>query len=174
MTIKKNILTDEDVVRIARISAVPAAAGAFKQTTYDTNLTIERGVIWLILFIEFHASPATWDNTIAAGSEETEKFQVTAASETVIKGADDNDVVCQYAQHRKRSAAIGAEVGPMWYVTDWPYVRNFARPLPYAGTSIYFGYQGSDVTGIGGICRIGYVIKNVSDAFFFRIAQAML
>ncbi len=166
-------LTDEEIVRVARVKATQGAAAAFVEIALDTQLSIERGVIWLIHFVEFWCDYKVLDDP-AQDSFETEMFQVTRDSKSSMIMLDDADLVCMRTWMIKRAATIGTDTGPMWAYGGAPYVRQFPKPIPYAAQNIYFGYQSSNAAIKIGYCRIGYSIRTVGDKFFFRVAQALI
>lgn len=166
-------LTDEEILRIARISVVQSSAGVYTQTTHDTQLSIERGVIWLINFIEFYQDSSVIDD-VAAGTSETEKFQITRDTKTGIQSLADADTIALYEWSVQRSAAIGTDAGPLWITGESPNRITFPVPIPYAAQNIYFGYHSTSAAAKTGVARVGYTIREVTDAFFFRVAQAIL
>jgi hypothetical protein len=166
-------LKEEEIVRISKVSALQTGAGLFAQTELDTHLSIERGVIWLIHFVEFWCDYTDMDD-VAAGASETETFQLTRDTKANMIVMTDADLVCNHTWMIYRAATIGTDAGPMYAYGSAPYVRDFPRPIPYAAQNIYLGYQSSNGTVKTGYCRIGYSIRTVGDKYFFRVAQALL
>lgn len=170
---KFKTLSDEEIIRVTRVQATQPAPTTFIQAEMDTQLSIERGVIWLIHFVEFFCDMTAVSDPAAAGSEK-EQYQITRDTKNGIVPLNDADVVVQHNWMIKRSATIGTDAGPMWAYGYNPWVRNFPRPLPYAAQNIYFGYQSTHSSAKTAYCRVGYSIRKVSDQFFFRVAQALL
>lgn len=168
------MLTDEDVLRVARIRTTESSAGTFTQTELDTQLSVERGVIWQINFVEFHIDGRPL-RVVGANSQYTIAAQVTRSSQTAMLAANSSEIIQQASKGIARSAAIGTDAGPLSFIDTIPQRFDFPIPLPYASQSIYLGIQGNAAIAIATIdVRIGYLIKRVSDEFFFRVAQALV
>jgi len=167
-------LLDDEVVRFQRFSVTESGAATFTQAAFDTQLSIERGVIWLIHCIEWLIFPDNLDD-VAAGSFENVMCQITRESKSDIVYLNDSDLISFYAQSIGRSAAIGTDAGPLWwYDNDLPKVQKFALPIPYAAQNIYVAIKSTNASPQTIRGRIHYTIKEVSDAYFYRVAQALI
>lgn len=162
-------LTDEQVLRFLRFGN--AGFTSFAEVSYDTQLSIERGVIWLIHAVEW-VSNASFD-TPAASTTEYLTAQITRESKTAIVNANDSDLIAIYDERLTRGAAIGTDAGPV--VTHFlnPHIQYFDPPIPYAGSNIYIGAECSIAAGtIRG--RIHFSLITVTDKYFFRVASALV
>lgn len=167
-------LTDEAILRVARIRVTEEGLGDYAQIQHDTQLSVERGVIWMIEWIEFQFSSLQGMAAIAAGTEEDYKAQVTRESKTAMVQGNDSDLVQQHALHAARSAAIGVDAGPLWFVADLIKRYDYRTPMPYAAQSIFVGIDTSHSSAETVDVRIGYTVREVDDQFFFRVASALL
>lgn len=168
-------LADYDVLRIARIRASESAASTFTQTEFDTQLSIERGVIWLIHFIEFNISQLGLFSEVGAGGGEDIQMQITKTSQSAILSGNNADIIQQHRLGLVRGAAIGTDAGPLYYFFDSIKRFDYHVPIPYAAANLYFGILGTDAGSAHTVdARIGYTIAEVSDEFFFRVAQALV
>lgn len=174
-TVSVKPLTDEEIIRISRIRVTESAAATFTQISQDTQLSIERGVIWMIHFIEFNFGSLNLLTEVAAAGSETVDCQVTRESKTAIIPGNDTDLIQAEAIISARSAAIGTDAGPLWVEQSRIKRYDYLKPLPYASQNIHVGVLGSDATGMHVVdVRIGYTIREVGDQYFFRVAQALL
>jgi len=173
---KRADLRETDMLRIARIMAVQSAAAAFAQTEHDTQLSIERGYIWLINMIEFGVSllAGKFDPGITVNDVEFNQFQITRESQSEIVNLNDTAVVCNHQEQLVRASAIGTDAGPLYFQQQSPIRIHFPIPYPYAGQNIYFGFDSSRSSAVTVTARIFYTVKNVSDKYFFRVAQSLL
>jgi len=174
---KKGELNDKSILRVARIQAVQSATTAFVEVEHDTQLSIERGVIWQIHGVEFGlniAGTVTLDYSISANTIEFLQFQLTKESQDDMTTLQDPAMICKYTQSLCRSAAIGTDTGPLYFKLESPYVRNFPIPIPYAAQNIYFSFDASAPSALTVQCRIFYTLMTVSDKYFFRVAQSLL
>lgn len=175
MVVKATALTDEDILRIARVRVVESAAGTYTQVSLDTQLSIERKVIWMIHFIEFNFSNVYLLSEVAAGGTENVIAQVTRESKGSIIAGNDTDLVQQQKHAIGRSAAIGTDAGPLTLTSQAINRFDFPLPMPYAAQNIYVGLKGTHASSAHTIdVRIGYSIKTVTDQFFFRVASALV
>ena len=171
----KKDLKDDEILRYARVRVTESAANVYTQVEINTQLSVERGIIWLIHSIEFHTETALNLNEVAASGREFITVQVTRESKSAIIGFSESDMVQGFLKEINRSAAIGTDVGPLYFHHVTPNVYHYPVPMPYASQSIFIGLLASDATVVGTITvRIGYTIKEVSDKFFFRVAQALV
>lgn len=168
-------LKDDEILRFHREKITESAAGTFTQATGNTQLSVERGFIWLICFVEFYfQAPQLLDEVGAAGNE-LQQVQVTRESKSAIIDPSDTDMIAFQDIRLTRPAAIGTDAGPLWNFTMMPIRHQFNVPIPYAGREIFVGVKGTDAaTAAIFDVRIGYTIKEVSDKFFFRVAQALV
>jgi len=167
-------LKDEEVVRIARGKVQESAASTFTQMTIDTQLSIERGVIWMIHGVEFHIPNPLDLNEVAVDAREYIQLQLTRESQTSIITPDNPDLIQPYHLQINRSAAVGTDAGPLWFVTEFPKKFIYHKPLPYANQNMYFGMIGTAGVAYTSYVRVSYTIRTVSDKYFFRVAQALL
>jgi len=173
---KKSDLRETDMLRIARIQAVQSAAAAYVQTEHDTQLSIERGIIWLIHQIEFGTALSNnlFDRDIAADGVEFNQWQITRESKSSIVNLNDTALISNHQEQLCRSTAIGTDAGPLYFQTSRPLRISFTIPYPFAGQNIYFGFDSSASFAMTVVARIFYTVKNVSDKYFFRVAQSLL
>ncbi len=168
-------LSDEEILRIARMRITESAAATFSQQTIDTQLSVERGVIWMIHFIEFHLETLNLLNEVAAGSFEFVDAQVTRESKDAIIRQDDADLLQRTSVIAWRSAVIGTDAGPLYNVKNEMVRYDYPTPLPYASQSLFLGVKGSHASASQIVsARVGYSVRGVSDKYFFRVAQALL
>lgn len=172
MAIKK--ITDDDVQRVARSAVDESAANTFTQIEIDTQLSIERGVVWLIDRVEMHFDTLDLMNELIAGGNEVVEMQLTRESKTAIVQPHDADSLQYRKSMLSRSAAIGTDAGPLYFGNEEPRVFKYDVPLIYAGQSIFVSIFGTDSANAHrGSIKIFYRIASVSDKFFFRVAQAL-
>lgn len=175
--VKKSDLKEVDMLRIARIVAVQSAAAAYVQTEHDSQLSIERGIIWMIHMVEFGlnlSSVTLFDSDIAAGASEQNLYQITRESQAAIVSLNDTAVICNHQEQLVRSAAIGTDAGPLYFQAKRPVRISFPVPYPFAGQNIYFGFDSTNASALTVTARIFYTVKTVSDKYFFRVAQSLL
>jgi hypothetical protein len=174
-TISARDLTDTEILRIARGRVQESAASTFTQIALDTQLSVERGVIWMINFIEFDFQTLNLLSEVAAAGQEDITAQVTRESKTSLITNADTDMIQKQQFEIGRSAAIGTDAGPLWFASDTIRRFDFPVPIPYAAANIFFGILGTDAGSPHTVdFRIGYTIREVTDKFFFRVAQALI
>lgn len=174
---KYQTLKDEEIVRTSRSAVTESAAATFTEVSIDTQLSIERGVIWMVHKVEFHLSKAAVNvmMEVAQGSKEDVSLQLTRESKTAIVNPDNADLIAHMQFSLHQHATIGTEAGPLWIYTLFPVCYDFQPALPYASQSMFFGILGSDASAVQtGYVRVYYTIRSVSDKYFFRVAQALL
>lgn len=175
MAKRRKDLSDDEILRLARMRITETASSTFTEKELTTQLSVERGVIWLIHFIEFHFEDPSVLTEVGANTFEDLTAQVTRESKTAILNFDDSDLVQGCNLRMGRSAAIGTDAGPIVNSYQGPIVFDYIVPMPYAAQSIFGGLLGTDASIIHDVnIRIGYTIKEVSDKFFFRVAQALV
>lgn len=168
-------LTDEEILRIARMRVTESAAATFTQISLDTQLSVERGVIWMIHFVEFMFNDLDFLVEVAAAGNESVTVQLTRESKTIKIAGNDSDLIQQEVIEVARSAAIGTDAGPLWFIGSAIKRYDFSIPLPYAAQSIFLNVTGTDATTAHRVdCRIGYTIRQVTDQYFFRVASALI
>lgn len=167
-------LTDEEVLRIARLRVTETAAATYTQGSIDTQLSVERGVIWMIHFIEFQFGSVIGLAGVGANAVEDYKCQVTRESKEGMLQGSDADVIQQYRLQMIRSAAIGTDVGPLYSIVDLTRRFDYQVPIPYASQSLFASLVTTHTAAQVVDVRVGYTIKEVDDQFFFRVAQALL
>lgn len=166
-------LTDQELIRFLRFSVTESAAATFTQQSYDTQLSIDRGLIWMITWIEFELQAENIDDPAAAGTEHL-TVQITRESKTAMLTYDDPDLIELVQLTHDRSAAIGTDAGPMYWQQLNPYMIQYPIPIPYSGRNIYVAAvstAGAAKTFRG---RIAYTLRRVTDKFFYRVAQALI
>lgn len=168
-------IKDEDVLRFARGTVTESSNSTFTQEDMDTQLSVDRGFIWLIHFIEFHFENVELLSEVAAGANEEISAQITRSTQGSIIKLNDPDLIQSAAIYVSRSADINTDVGPLWYFGKMPLIYSYKIPIPYAGSRIFIGILGTDAATphIVGF-RIGYTTKEVSNQYFFRVAQALV
>lgn len=168
-------LTDEQVLRFCRFTITESAASTFTQQILDTQLSIERGVIWLIHAVDWLMLGGELEAP-GAGAAETFQAQITRESKAAIIFPSDADLIDYHSQYIKRSAAIGTDAGPLWWYEQNAMKRHdYALPIPYAAQNIYLALQSTNASSPATIYgRIHYTIRKVNDAYFYRVAQALV
>lgn len=166
-------LKDDEILRFFRASVTESAAATFTQQEIDTQLSIERGYIWLIHFLEFFITPSEVDDP-AQGTMERIMTQVTRESQSSILAYNDSDLIESVHYFQDRSATIGTDAGPAWYYNWLPKFYAYYPAIPYAAQSIYIGVHSTSSSAVTIYVRGGYTLKKVSDKFFFRVAQALI
>ncbi len=171
----KRELTDEEIVRFLRFSVVESGVATFTQQAFDTQLSIERGVIWLIHAIDWQMLPnGRVGGDPAASGYEVMSAQITRETQTGIIQISDPDCIDRFSDVVERSAAVGTDAGPMLYQRQWPLQHQFLIPVPFAAQQIYVGVV-TTFTAVGTIHgRIHYTIKDVPEAYFYRVAHALI
>lgn len=170
----KKSITDSEVLRMARVSVTETAAATFTQQELDTQLSVERGVIWQIHFVEFFLNGLSLLREVAANAQESIDIQLTRTTQTGIVGLTDPDVLIREAYMLSRSAAIGTDAGPLYFYSTLLKRYEFKLPIPVASQSLFLGILGTAASAHTVSCRIGYNIEHVSDEYFFRVAQALV
>jgi hypothetical protein len=166
-------LRDDEILRFLRFAVVESAAATYTQQAMDTQLSIDRGLIWLIHFIEHDLGPQSIDDP-AQGTLEYIRFQITRESKAAMVDLDNPDAIYMSSSQMERGATIGTDAGPMWTLSDWPKQAIFSPPIPYAAQTIYIAAQSTSGSARTVRGRIGYTMKRVTDKFFFRVAQALI
>lgn len=175
MASKLKDLSDEEVLRIARARVTESAASTYTEVSLDTQLSVERGIIWMVNFIE--VLPNNLGNLGEAGQGTTERIeaQVTRESQSSIVNGNDADLLQAFKFKLNRAPTIGTDAGPMYFTETLPWRVNFPVPIPFASSSMFFGILGTDAGSAHTVdFRVGYTIRSVTDKFFFRVAQALL
>ncbi len=167
-------LSDEEILRIARLRVTESAASTYTETSVDTQLSVERGVIWMIHFIEFDFETVGALKEAAANTVEDLEAQITRESKDGAVLSDNADVVQRRKLILARSPAIGTDAGPLSFVIPTVLRVDYPIPLPYASQSLFMGVLGTAAVPHTVAARIGYTVREVSDKFFFRVAQALL
>jgi hypothetical protein len=129
----------------------------------------------MIHFVEFNFESLANFREVAANANEFFSAQLTRESKSGILNSDDSDLLQQQTLEAFRSAAIGTDAGPLWSMFPRVYRFDYPTPIPYASQSLFFSILGSSSGAAGTVgCRVGYTIRQVSDKYFFRVAQALL
>jgi len=172
---RRKDLTDEEILRMARIRITESALSTFTQGELQTQLSVERGVIWMVHWCEFFFPDSEDMTEVQAAGSEKQTAQVTRESKTALIDNSDSDMLQSCELKASRSAAIGTDAGPLWYTNIMPVLFHYPIPMPIASQSIFVGLQSSDANVTTRVdVRIGYTIREVSDKFFFRVAQALV
>lgn len=175
MAAKFQSLKDEEIVRIAKGKVVMSGVAAFTELIIDTQLSIERGVIWLINAIEFFVGDNLHElSGVLVTGEETINVHMARESKNAILDHDEADLIQKYTILTGRSPAIGTDSGPLSFILEQPKVFTYSPALPYAGQNLFFGLNATTTSVVTAFVRIRYTIRSVSDKYFFRVAQALL
>lgn len=164
-----------DVLNRAK-GTVTVGSTAYAETLIPTNLSLDRGYIWLIHQILFWPTVLTtlWDD-VAAGSQEYIIFHVARESKSdILSSLTEADLVAMWKTTIYRTAAIGTDAGPMWHKEEWPARCYFPVPMAYAGSGIYFGAKTSCATGKVFSIEIQHTLVKVKDADYLRVAASLL
>jgi hypothetical protein len=168
-------LQDDEVIRFLRGSATETAASTFTQTSQDTQLSVERGVVMLIHWLELEFESIGLLSEVGAGLSETISAQFTRESKTALENIDSPDIIEKYELNVVRAAAIGTDAGPLWFNHTNPVRFDYPVPIVYASQSMFFAIQGTDAATAHTVSyRMGYTLREVTDEFFFRVATALL
>ncbi len=174
---KKEIasLKDDEVVRILRHRCIQGSADAFKECEIETQLSIERSIVWMIHSIEFDFENISQMSPVAANDERWMAQQVTRESKSAIVNSDDTDLLQKSKIQVARSAAIGTDAGPLWVGNDTIRTIHYPKPILYAGSKIFWSVDTENFTAaIYMGLRIFYTIARVDDKQFFRVASSLL
>lgn len=162
-----------EILNFARFQVSETAGGAFTQIEIDTNLSAERSLIWFIKSIQLDFAPAATEQPVAQ-SIESINVQITRESKTSLLDYNDADIIEKFAHRWVRGPAIGAEIGPMYYIENSPLTITYPHPIPYGSRSVYIGIQSTYSFARVARGRIGYTTEKVSERDFYRIAQSLL
>lgn len=173
MAVTRKDLRDDEILRFLRFSVTESAAATFTEESYDTQLSIDRGLIWMIHWIEVDLTSPSCDDP-AAAAHESVLVQISRESKSATLGLNDADLIYTGSVIWHRSAAIGTDAGPMATYEFSPYKYNYDPPLPFAAQNIYVGVEGSAAAAKTVKGRIGYTMRRVTDKFFYRVAQALI
>lgn len=174
MTVRKSGgIRDEDVLRFMRFNVTESAAATFTEQEYDTQLSIDRGYIWMIHFIEWDINLSQIEDP-AQDATETFTGQITRESKSALITQNDSDLIARIRLLKDRSATIGTDAGPVIHAGVSPYKDNYYPAIPYAAQSIYVAIQTSHASVQSLTGRIGYTLARVSEKFFFRVAHALI
>ena len=151
-----------------------STAATFRELEVDTNLSAERGVMMEIHSLEIARIGGELLTEIAAGASETAGFHLARESKTSLLSINDKDVIIADIVELARSAAIGTDAGPLYYMFNRYQRYDFALPIPYVKPSIFFGVQGSDASGFTGAnFRIGYTLREINREDFLSLLVAI-
>lgn len=166
-------LRDDEIIRFLRFNVSESAPSTFTQQSFDTQLSIDRGLIWMIAWIEYTLALQDIDDP-AQDAMEILSMHVARESKTSILGLHDADCIFRASIVKDRFATIGTEAGPVVNVDQYPRMRVFPIPLPYAAQDIHIGILGSAAAAKTVTGRIAYILRRVSDKFFYRVAQTLI
>lgn len=173
MPTSRRDLRDDEVIRFLRYSVTESAAATYTQDSYDTNLSIHTGLIWMIHWIEMNLSPSSVDDP-AQDASEWIKCQITRESKAAMVYLDNTDLIAIAALVKDRSATIGTAAGPDTYMGSEHVMIKFPIPIPYAAQNIYIAAQSTSAAAVTIRGRVAYTLRKVSDKFFYRVAQALI
>lgn len=167
-------LKDHEILRFQRFMVTESAPATFTQQSFDTQLSIDRGLLWLIHFIEFAGIlPSSIDDPAASASEYI-SAQITRESKDSLVSLDNADCIAKITLQKERSAAIGTDAGPMVFMGIEPIHLNYYPALAYAAQNIYVSIVSTSAAAQVVRGRIGYTLRKVTDKFFYRVAQALI
>lgn len=166
-------LTDDEIIRFLRFKVIESAPATYTQISYDTQLSIDRGLIWMIHWIEFTLSAQHIDDP-AVDTTEQIQFQITRESQSAMLGFDDADLITKQSLEKDRADTIGTPAGPVVILDHSPKVIYFPLALPFAAQNIHVGLISSAAAAKSVSGRIAYTLRRVSDKFFYRVAQALI
>lgn len=173
MSVSRRDLKDDEVLRFLRFSVTESAAATFTEQEYDTQLSIDRGLIWLIHWAEIQINVNIIEQP-AASTTEAMYVQITRESQSAILSVSDADVIVYADKMKDRGAAVGTDAGPAMFLDKVPDKFDFSPPLPYAAQNIYVGIKSTAAAAKTIHGRIAYTLRRVSDKFFYRVAQALI
>lgn len=166
-------LKDDEILRFLRWTVTESAAATYTEASFDTQLSIDRGLIWLIHFADFAISAKDIDDP-AVNTTETISVQITRESKTAMVNFNDADLITRYHLQKDRSDTIGTAAGPDTYLDYYPKTQIFAPPVAYAAQNVWIGIQSTAAAAKTVQGRIGFTLRRVSDKFFYRVAQALI
>jgi len=172
MARKASSLTE--VLRFMRFSVVESAAATYTEQSFDTQLSIDRGMIWLIHFIEFGNLNLSLLEDPAQDAMEYMSCQIVRESKSAIIGLDDSDLVEAITVEKDRTATIGTDAGPIILASTTPIKINYSPPMGYAGQNIIVGVIASAGAAKTVKGRVGYTLKKVNDRQFLSLAHALI
>ena len=158
---------------LQRVRASQSINNTYGEVTISTNLSIDRGYIWLIRRILFY-----WDTELedaAQNAEEGYTFQITRESKAAcLTTLNSADLIALHRYVCVRAATIGTDVGPMWWITQKPLIVEFPTPLAFAGNNLYFGVLSQIGTAVIYSTEIQFTLQKVKEGDYLRIASALL
>lgn len=166
-------LKDDEILRFFRFSLTESAVATFTEESYDTQLSIDRGIIWLLHFIELKMLYSSVDDP-AQNAEEHVEFQITRESKSAMLHLNSPDVIFKAQIEKDRTATIGTDAGPVILGSRAPIIYSYAPPIAYAAQSIHVAVHSTcaAVQTVNG--RVGYTLRRVTDKFFYRVASALI
>lgn len=167
-------LRDDEILRFLRFEVTESAAATYTQKTIDTQLSIDRSIIWMIHSVDVFGINSMNLEDSAQNASESMNLQITRESKSSIIEYDDADLVERFQYAVKRYATIGTDTGPVCIPAVDPLKCVFPIPIAYAAQNIHVGIQTSHATPQVIRGRIGYTLRKVSDKFFYRVASALI
>lgn len=165
------LYTSRDVLQ--RVRADITSTAAFEQTTISTNLSLDRGYIWLIHKILWWINGA-WDDA-AQGTSEFVSLQLTRESKAAaITSLNEADLIAMVRLAVDRYATIGTDAGPLWWVRTLPLVSDFRIPLPFAGNTLYFATANNASGSLIYSVEIEFTLQKVREKDYFAVASSLL
>lgn len=166
-------LKEEDILRFLRFSVTESAAATFTQNEYQTNLSLERGMLAAIYTFEIEIPPSSIETPAASGTE-TLSVQITRESKTALVNFNDSDVLIKVVAQASRGAAIGTDAGPVVMFLTNPQRFDYRPPILFAGESVFVGIQSTNAAAQTIRGRIGYSLISVPEKMYFRVANSLL
>lgn len=166
-------LREEDILRFLRFSVTESAAATFTENEYQTNLSLERGMIAAIHTLEIEILPSTLE-VPAASSSETVSVQITREGKTALVNFNDSDALIKVVVQVARGAAIGTDAGPVVTLLVNPHRFMYRPPILFAGESLFVGVQATNAAAQTIRGRIGYSLISVPEKMYFRVANSLL
>lgn len=166
-------LGDEEIVRFQRFNVAESAAATYTEQSYDTQLSIDRGFIWMIHWIEAALYAGQIDDP-AQDAAESISIQILRESQAGILSLSDPDVMWMVTKQKDRMATIGTDAGPVVHLDSYPLIWSFPIPLPFAAQNIHIGVVSTCAAPQSVSGRVAYTLRRVSDKFFYRVAQALI
>lgn len=167
-------VSEDAILRFARFSAVESAAATFTEQELATNLSLERGVLWQIRWIEVHMPPGVLTDDAAANSNEAVTVQITRETKSALVNFNDADLIALFHKQLKRANTIGTDAGPMYWTWDSPIRQAFDPAILYASPSIFVAVQSTEAAAVTVRGRIAYTLAKADEKLFFRVAQALI
>ena len=157
-----------------RFSLSESAAATYTELELDTNLSAERGVMMKIHSVEVYQDELENLLEVAASAVEGIAWHVARETKTVVTAIQDADIIAFQNLSLFRSAAIGTDAGPLYFIRNLVEKIDFALPIPYVKPSIFIAVQGTDASAVATIRgRIGYTLEEIDRTEFIELLVAL-